>query len=70
MPITIAEQDQHPRSERRTMIQSRLNNYLFDAIRAGTTNLHLTVGLPPMLRVHGKVQPLDYPALTPTVKGP
>src|SRR5918992_2647631 len=46
------------------MIQTGLNDYLFDAINAGASDLHITVGLPPMIRVHGKVQPLDYPPLT------
>jgi twitching motility protein PilT len=46
------------------MLESGLNDYLFDAIREGASDLHLTVGLPPMVRVHGKVKPLDYPELT------
>jgi twitching motility protein PilT len=46
------------------MIESGLNDYLFDAINAGASDLHITVGLPPMIRVSGKVQPLDYPPLT------
>jgi twitching motility protein PilT len=49
------------------VIQSGLNDYLFDAIRAEASDLHITVGLPPMIRVYGKVQPLDYPPLTSTV---
>jgi twitching motility protein PilT len=49
------------------MIQTGLNDYLFDAIEAGASDLHVTVGLPPMIRVHGKVEPLDYPPLTPNV---
>jgi twitching motility protein PilT len=44
--------------------ESGLNDYLFDTINAGASDLHVTVGLPPMIRVHGKVQPLDYPPLT------
>ncbi len=47
------------------MIESGLNDYLFDAVKAGASDLHITVGLPPMIRIHGKVEPLDYPALTP-----
>jgi twitching motility protein PilT len=49
------------------MIESGLNDYLFDAIKLGASDLHVTVGLPPMVRVHGKVRPLDYPKLTPNV---
>ena len=46
------------------MLESGLNDYLFDTIKAGASDLHITVGLPPMIRIHGKVQPLDYPPLT------
>lgn len=49
------------------MIQTGLNDYLFDAIRAGASDLHITVGLPPMVRVSGEVRPLDYPPLTANV---
>jgi len=47
------------------MIASGLNDYLFDALREGASDLHVTVGLPPMVRVNGEVRPLDYPKLTP-----
>ena len=46
------------------MLESGLNDYLFDTIKAGASDLHITVGLPPMIRIHGQVQPLDYPPLT------
>jgi twitching motility protein PilT len=49
------------------MIQTGLNDYLFDAIRLEASDLHITVGLPPMVRVKGEVQPLDYPPFTPNV---
>lgn len=32
---------------------------------AGGSDLHLTVGLPPVMRLHGRLVPLDAPALTP-----
>jgi twitching motility protein PilT len=47
------------------MIQSGLNDYLLDAFRLGASDLHVTAGLPPMVRVNGKVEPLDYPPFTP-----
>lgn len=31
----------------------------------GASDLHLTVGVPPMLRIHGALTPLDLPPLTP-----
>lgn len=46
------------------MIQTGLNDYLLDAVNAGASDLHITVGLPPMIRVSGKIQPLDYPPFT------
>ena len=47
------------------MIETGLSDYLFDAVRLGASDLHVTAGLPPMVRVHGKVQQLDHPTLTP-----
>lgn len=46
------------------MIESGLNDYLMDAVDAGASDLHVTVGLPPMIRVRGQVQALDYPVMT------
>jgi twitching motility protein PilT len=47
------------------MIKIGLNEYLFDAVTTGASDLHVTVGLPPMVRVRGEVRPLDYEPLTP-----
>src|ERR671916_199781 len=49
----------------RTVEESGLSDYLFDAIRMEASDLHVTAGLPPKVRNHGKVEPLDYPPLTP-----
>ncbi len=46
------------------MIESGLHDYLFDATKAGASDLHITGGRPLTIRVHGKVQLLDYPELT------
>jgi twitching motility protein PilT len=46
--------------------ESGLNDYLFDAINQGASDLHITVGIPPSIRINGQVQPLDYPPMTPT----
>lgn len=48
------------------MIEHGLNDYPLEAFRAGTSDLHITAGLPPMVRVDGRVGALDYPELTPT----
>ncbi len=47
------------------MIQSGLSDYLLEAVELGASDLHITAGLPPMVRVNGEVQPLDHPPLTP-----
>jgi twitching motility protein PilT len=44
--------------------QSGLGDYLLDAANMGASDLHVTAGLPPMVRINGKVEPLDYPPLT------
>jgi twitching motility protein PilT len=44
--------------------QSGLGDYLLDAVSMGASDLHVTSGLPPMVRISGKVEPLDYPPLT------
>jgi twitching motility protein PilT len=50
-----------------TIEESGLSDYLFDAIQMEASDLHITAGLPPMVRINGQVQPLDYPPLTPNV---
>lgn len=47
------------------MIGTGLNDCLFDAIRMGASDLHVTAGLPPMLRVSGQVRALNYEPFTP-----
>jgi twitching motility protein PilT len=37
---------------------------LLEVIDAGASDLHLTVGAPPMVRERGRLRPLDYPKLT------
>ena len=49
------------------MLESGLGDYLLDARRMGASDLHVTVGVPPSVRVGGAIQPLDYPPLTPNV---
>ena len=45
------------------MIQTGLSDYLLETVQLGASDLHLTAG-PPMVRVDGRVRPLDYPTLT------
>jgi twitching motility protein PilT len=37
---------------------------LIEVIQAGASDLHLTVGAPPMVRERGRLRPLDYPKMT------
>src|ERR687890_2304795 len=37
---------------------------LLEVISAGASDLHLTVGAPPMVRERGKLRALDYPKMT------
>src|SRR5262249_19070079 len=38
---------------------------LLEVIERDASDLHLTAGAEPMVRVHGKLTPLDYPKMTP-----
>jgi twitching motility protein PilT len=35
------------------------------AIQSGASDLHLTIGTPPQIRIDGKLRPIDHPVLTP-----
>ncbi len=34
-------------------------------LEKGASDIHITVGTPPQMRIHGELMPLDYPSLTP-----
>ena len=42
-----------------------IDDLLRETVSAKASDLHLTVGVPPTIRVWGKLQHLNYPALTP-----
>jgi twitching motility protein PilT len=42
-----------------------VDDLLRQTVVAKASDLHLTVGIPPMIRTWGKLQPLNHPALTP-----
>jgi len=42
-----------------------LRDWLAQAVEAGASDLHLVAGYPPVLRVHGELQPLEPAALDP-----
>ncbi|HEY6101925.1 MAG TPA: type IV pilus twitching motility protein PilT, partial [bacterium] len=41
-----------------------IDTLLTEAVARQASDLHLTVGIPPMLRTWGKLEPMDYPPLT------
>ena len=41
-----------------------LHQLLKTLVERGGSDLHITTNSPPMVRVHGDIQPLDYPPLT------
>jgi twitching motility protein PilT len=50
----------------RAEMREALDIMLRTLVQSGGSDLHLTVGAPPMIRVHGDLRPLpDYPQLTP-----
>ena len=40
-----------------------ISSWLREAVRADASDLHIVAGLPPTLRIHGELRPLDQPAL-------
>jgi len=42
-----------------------ISDLLKEAVEREASDLHLTAGAPPTLRIDGKLTPLDYPVLTP-----
>ncbi len=43
----------------------QMNDLLELTVHEGASDLHLAVGLPPVLRIHGSLAPLDADPLTP-----
>lgn len=46
-------------------IRMELIELLSIVVDRGASDLHITVGVPPIIRVQGSLEPLDYPKLTP-----
>jgi twitching motility protein PilT len=44
---------------------ANLQEMLKSMIEKGASDLHITTGIPPMLRLHGRLTPLDLPSLAP-----
>jgi twitching motility protein PilT len=43
-----------------------LSELITTVLRSGASDLHITAGTPPLMRLHGALQPLKGPVLTPT----
>ncbi len=43
-----------------------LHDFLKEMVERGASDLHITPGVPPMIRTRGELIPLDYPPLKPT----
>lgn len=46
-------------------MKERLDNYLKRAFELGASDIHLTVGVTPMMRLHGKLEPIGEETLLP-----
>lgn len=42
-----------------------INEILTQAVNSKASDIHLTVGMPPVIRIFGELYPLNYPSLTP-----
>ncbi|MBC5825367.1 MAG: type IV pili twitching motility protein PilT, partial [Candidatus Eremiobacteraeota bacterium] len=43
----------------------RMDELMRVTIERGASDLHMCVGLPPMLRIDGRLSPTEFPKLTP-----
>jgi len=50
----------------RTVDEVHLDELLRETVERGASDLHITVGLPPVIRVDGSLEYLDYQPLSPT----
>ena len=46
---------------------TNLDQMLKELVARGASDLHITTGIPPMIRLHGQLKPLAETALTPAV---
>ncbi|MCP4686726.1 MAG: type IV pili twitching motility protein PilT, partial [Desulfobacterales bacterium] len=42
-----------------------IHGYFKGMKERGASDLHMVIGFPPLLRLHGELRPLDHPGLTP-----
>ena len=51
--------------EHAEILEIQMDDLLESAVRKGASDLHLAVGLPPVMRINGSLVPLDAEPLTP-----
>ena len=52
---------EHPTAPLMSSSPNHIHSWLQEAVQRGASDLHLVVGHPPMLRLHGELKPLDEP---------
>lgn len=65
MPLEELNGDYQPQGNVKPIGELHLDDLLRDACERSSSDLHLTVGLPPVVRVDGSLQHLDYAPLQP-----
>lgn len=66
LPIEDLGEDYASDRGTRSIAGTHLDDLLRDACERGSSDLHLTVGLPPVVRIDGSLQHLGYSPLAPT----
>ena len=65
MPLEELSEGFAPESNAKSMTNVHIDDLLRDACEKGSSDLHMTVGLPPVVRVDGSLQHLAYAHLAP-----
>ncbi len=65
IPLEELSQGYTPKDDVKSVSEIHLDDLLRDACEKGSSDLHLTVGLPPVVRVDGSLQHLNYSPLLP-----
>ena len=55
-----------PQLRKRECALASLHDFLKEMVERGASDLHITPGVPPMIRIRGELVPLDYPPLKPS----
>lgn len=66
MPLDELGEDFAPQGDAKQIAAAHLDDLLRDTCERSSSDLHLTVGLPPVVRVDGSLQHLNYSPLGPT----